>query len=411
MEAAVLEASFMSHARRRSQMIDMQDLDDVPVHGTSSAPVNAGTLSKPPNAYTGTLTKPVSEPTETASFRGLEFPTPPTSDSSLPRIPSTETAPPNKAREALSATYKKCHDKVFGLVWDAKYWQKTHRKQSKYIAIGIAIFLALIVIIGAALGAKHGRDQQQQTTSADHIQSAETDGTVGIQSADGDNGGGSGSDASNPSFNATMNGNGTFTNSTTNSTLSASASTTTTVVSQPTTSSNSNNNNDNNKSSSGSSSSSSDNNSQPQWSSSQPDCLSGQNSYRSSYGLPRLSYSKSLESYACNFARKLIYENDLYHSGGPYGENLWRSSGSDMSGDYNSCSGAVGSWAYEKRNYRSGLKIGQGLGVINYGHWTQMMWRDSRQVGCCRAANSDRTVVIWACEYSPKGNMDGEAAY
>ncbi len=44
------------------------------------------------------------------------------------------------------------------------------------------------------------------------------------------------------------------------------------------------------------------------------------------------------------------------------------------------------------------------------GHFTQMVWHESRQVGCAKAICPDKS-QIWACNYYPRGNYIGELPY
>jgi len=43
------------------------------------------------------------------------------------------------------------------------------------------------------------------------------------------------------------------------------------------------------------------------------------------------------------------------------------------------------------------------------GHYTQMIWRNTTEVGCAVAERDDRQILV--CRYSPPGNVRGEMAY
>ncbi|MGA7238505.1 MAG: CAP domain-containing protein [Bryobacteraceae bacterium] len=43
------------------------------------------------------------------------------------------------------------------------------------------------------------------------------------------------------------------------------------------------------------------------------------------------------------------------------------------------------------------------------GHYTQIVWRRTKQVGCAVARGGNREV--WVCEYSPRGNHAGMRPY
>ena len=44
------------------------------------------------------------------------------------------------------------------------------------------------------------------------------------------------------------------------------------------------------------------------------------------------------------------------------------------------------------------------------GHFTQIVWHESKEVGCAMAICSDKS-QIWACNYAPRGNYIGEWPY
>jgi len=53
------------------------------------------------------------------------------------------------------------------------------------------------------------------------------------------------------------------------------------------------------------------------------------------------------------------------------------------------------------------LEIDHGF-VHGIGHFTQMIWRDSKQLGCGVARCYLGTVRLWVCRYAPTGNWDGQ---
>ncbi|BBN06525.1 pathogenesis-related protein 1 [Marchantia polymorpha subsp. ruderalis] len=128
--------------------------------------------------------------------------------------------------------------------------------------------------------------------------------------------------------------------------------------------------------------------------------LERHNEARSRVGISDLEWSNSLESYATDYAeRQASYGCSMVHSNGPYGENLYWSSG------YSSPSDAVESWLEEGRDYNSNFNSCSFGRVC--GHYTQIIWRNTRYVGCGSATcpTGGKFVV---CSYYPPGNYYGE---
>ncbi len=63
-------------------------------------------------------------------------------------------------------------------------------------------------------------------------------------------------------------------------------------------------------------------------------------------------------------------------------------------------------WMSEKKSYNA--TTGKCNGGI-CGHFTQVVWRKTRQIGC-HVATCSRSQV-WVCMYNPQGNIYGEKAY
>jgi len=62
-------------------------------------------------------------------------------------------------------------------------------------------------------------------------------------------------------------------------------------------------------------------------------------------------------------------------------------------------------WADEARSFD--VRTNSCTGVC--GHYTQIVWRATRDVGCAEA--TDRYRQVWVCEYDPPGNVVGYRPY
>lgn len=133
------------------------------------------------------------------------------------------------------------------------------------------------------------------------------------------------------------------------------------------------------------------------------DLVTVHNRYRKQLGLPPLKWSADLADYAQAWADRLKSRGcDMAHRpDNPHGENLAWSSG-PMSGAQ-----VVHLWASEKDDYDYPSNTCRPGKVC--GHWTQMIWADTRNIGCgmARCGNSE----IWVCNYDPPGNYIGQKPY
>jgi len=89
----------------------------------------------------------------------------------------------------------------------------------------------------------------------------------------------------------------------------------------------------------------------------------------------------------------------MQHSGKPLGENLF-------GGSVASPKLALDIWAGEAKDYD--YASGRCSGVC--GHYTQVVWRDSTELGC-GAATCENGMELWVCNYNPPGNYRGEKPY
>ncbi len=126
--------------------------------------------------------------------------------------------------------------------------------------------------------------------------------------------------------------------------------------------------------------------------------------------VPPLAWSDRLAADAAAYARQLVQMGELDHSSeasrGDEGENL----AMGTAGYYSPA--ALGMmWADEKRHLTGGA-FGADSRTGNWedvGHYTQMVWRGTRQVGCATASGGGDLYLI--CRYAPAGNYIGDRVY
>ena len=71
----------------------------------------------------------------------------------------------------------------------------------------------------------------------------------------------------------------------------------------------------------------------------------------------------------------------------------------------------VGQWVAEKHDFKPGVFPNNSIsGDLNrVGHYTQLMWRNSRAVGCAVAQGGEADFLV--CRYSAGGNVIGERPF
>jgi hypothetical protein len=116
------------------------------------------------------------------------------------------------------------------------------------------------------------------------------------------------------------------------------------------------------------------------------------NQYRAKHHAPALAWDETLAIYAKRYASQCLFK----HSHGRYGENI--------AAGYPSVADAVRAWYGEYKNY-SYAKPGF---AMNTGHFTQLVWRSSKKLGCAYVACDGQNGTpgnFLVCEYSPAGNV------
>ena len=151
--------------------------------------------------------------------------------------------------------------------------------------------------------------------------------------------------------------------------------------------------------------------------------LSAHNSYRSTVGSPALKWSNNLQAKAKAWADQLKAKGCGMKHSGP-GENLfWASAaksatGKDAEGNWIwkstlqpvSDKKVTDSWGSEKQWYDYASNQCNAPSGKACGHYTQVVWKKTTEVGCANAVCDDFSQV-WVCNYAPAGNMQGEKPY
>lgn len=120
--------------------------------------------------------------------------------------------------------------------------------------------------------------------------------------------------------------------------------------------------------------------------------LNTTNTYRTQHSAPSLTWNETIARFSARHASKC----NLKHSGGPYGENL--------AIGYPNASATVEAWGEERKNFDYGDDAEFSKET---GHFTQLVWNDTRQVGCGREECDGKGWIV-VCGYWPRGNVVGE---
>lgn len=126
--------------------------------------------------------------------------------------------------------------------------------------------------------------------------------------------------------------------------------------------------------------------------------LAGHNNVRSELGLPPLVWSDRLAAFAAEWANNLLATNEFFHRpNNRFGENLFM-----ITGTWATPGEVIRAWAGEARDYNYTANSCRSM----CGHYTQMVWKTTKSVGCA-VARAPRHEV-WACNYDPPGNWVGQ---
>jgi len=141
-----------------------------------------------------------------------------------------------------------------------------------------------------------------------------------------------------------------------------------------------------------------------------PEILTAHNEARkrSGAGLKDLVWSADIAKSAQAWADTLAGRGcNLEHSGqSKYGENLYSSSGAS------SGRRVVDAWESEAACYKYSKfpdTCTTSASCSSCGHYTQLVWRNTVNLGCGLAKCGD--AEVWVCQYDPPGNFVGQFPY
>ena len=135
------------------------------------------------------------------------------------------------------------------------------------------------------------------------------------------------------------------------------------------------------------------------------------NDARAAVGAQSLVWSKTLEADALEWAITMAKKDDMYHSSNEsrtgQGENLYMYSG--FSSDTPAGDGST-AWYNEIDDYTYSVIGSPENANVMIGHYTQMIWSSTTEVGIGKATSaSGREFVV--ARYSPRGNYIGAYPY
>ncbi|KAF7548049.1 hypothetical protein G7Z17_g7324 [Cylindrodendrum hubeiense] len=147
--------------------------------------------------------------------------------------------------------------------------------------------------------------------------------------------------------------------------------------------------------------------------------LNYHNIHRLNHSVEAVTWDATLAQYAQNTADTCVFAHDMDQGSGGYGQNIasWGSTG-EITDLQNQCgaqsvtnqwyNSEMDNWSYYgQENPPSSLDLDL------YGHFTQVVWKDTTKIGCATKLCAAGTMYDFAsfytvCNYNPQGNYGGE---
>lgn len=133
--------------------------------------------------------------------------------------------------------------------------------------------------------------------------------------------------------------------------------------------------------------------------------LAAHNAERERRAVPRLEWSARLAAQAQVWAATLARSNRFEHAADRFGagENLWMGSAGRYTPE-----AMIDGFVSERRHFWPGRfpDVSSTGNWRDIGHYTQLIWPDTREVGCAVSSGADSDILV--CRYFPAGNMVGQ---
>ncbi|MCU0677534.1 MAG: CAP family protein [Myxococcota bacterium] len=126
--------------------------------------------------------------------------------------------------------------------------------------------------------------------------------------------------------------------------------------------------------------------------------LAAHNRLRAMHCAPPMRWSERIASSAQAWADELAQRGcGLEHSSGSYGENLAAGYAGHLDAE-----GVAQMWYREVADF----DFTNGGFSMETGHFTQLVWVGSTELGCGQATCNG--LDVWVCQYGPPGNYEGQ---
>ncbi|XP_065157178.1 uncharacterized protein [Atheta coriaria] len=133
----------------------------------------------------------------------------------------------------------------------------------------------------------------------------------------------------------------------------------------------------------------------------QLEALKYHNEYRKKHNAPPLTLNKQLSIFALEWAQHCAFHGMSHRPKNEYGENTYMVYSSDFS--FTPCAkDVVSTWYAQKRHHIFGLECVN----MNTLHFTQLVWKETSEMGIALAKNSKGETYVVA-NYNPRGNVVG----